>query len=68
MELEEALVDPRLKIDARRPHVPDHLAGRLFEQEIQASLPTPTCGVGEMRRERRLARAGRSRIRTVLPR
>src|SRR5687767_5273992 len=60
LELQQTAIDPDLKIDAGRAHVPNHLGRRLFEQEVQAAVTAAAGRVGKMRRERSLARSSSS--------
>ena len=57
-ELQQADVHPLPQIDADRRHVPYDLRLGLLEGEVHCPVAAPTGGVAELRRQRRLSRAG----------
>ena len=58
VELQQAGVDPLPQVDADRRHVADDLRLGLLEGEVHRPLAATAGGVAELRRQRRLARAG----------
>ena len=59
-ELQQAGVDPLPQVDADRGHVPDDLGLGLLEGEVHRPFAATAGGIAELRRQRRLAGAGRA--------
>jgi hypothetical protein len=56
--LQKTTVDPRLEVEADRPHVSDHLLGRFLEHEGEAAFSAPAGRVHEVGSQAALAGAG----------